>query len=254
MTQRVVVRINATSKAERPKQTSVERVYTFVRQGIMQFSLKPGESISDIAIAKRIGISRTPVREALRQLELEGLVLHTPHRGWMVRALQRDDVENIFEIKECLEAMLIRQATKKLTSQDKGVLTKAMANMEEATSRKDQEAWLAADDCLETTLYLAAGNPRARQIVSSLNAQWHWVWVGIIELGDRMEQSAREHKAILAKVFAGDADGVEALALSHLSSVKQTLLTVLTNFVLPLTDVLGKGFKSSPSETRSRGA
>jgi len=220
----------------------------------MQFSLKPGENISDIAIAKKIGISRTPVREALRQLELEGLVLHTPHRGWMVRALQREDVENIFEIKECLEAMLVRQAMKKLTAQDKTVLTKAMANMEAAARKKDQQAWLDADECLERTLYLAAGNPRAKQIVSSLNAQWHWFWVGIISLGDRMEQSAREHKAILAKVFAGDADGAEALSLSHLSSVKQSLLTVLTNFVLPLTEVLGKGFKSSRYEKRTREA
>jgi DNA-binding GntR family transcriptional regulator len=254
MTRRVVVRINRAKKVQNPKQTSVEKVYAFVKRSIMQFSLKPGENISDIAIAKKVGISRTPVREALRQLELEGLVLHTPHHGWMVRVLQREDIENIFEIKECLEAMLVRQATKRLTLRDRAVLTKAMANMEEATSKADQGAWLAADDCVETTLYAAAGNPRARQIVSSLNAQWHWMWVGIIALGDRMEQSAREHKAILAMVFAGDADGAEALALSHLSSVKHSLLTVLTNFVLPLTDVLGKGFKSSPSETRSREA
>ena len=254
MARRVAVRINRASGAPSPKQTTVEKAYAFVKRAIMEFSLKPGENISDIAIANRIGISRTPVREALRQLELEGLVLYTPHRGWMVRALQHEDVESIFEIKECLEAMLVRQATKKLTPQDKAVLTKAMANMEEATSNKDQQAWLAADDCVETTLYLAAGNPRARQIVSSLNAQWHWMWVGIIALGDRMEQSAREHKAILAKVLAGDGDGAEALALSHLSSVKKSLLTVLTNFVLPLTDVLGKGFKSAPNEKRSREA
>jgi DNA-binding GntR family transcriptional regulator len=254
VTRPVLARISRASKAQDPKPTSVDRVYAFVKHGIMEFSLKPGENISDIAIAKRIGISRTPVREALRQLELEGLVLHTPHRGWMVRALQREDVENIFEIKECLEAMLVRQATKKLTPHDKAVLAKAMAKMEAATNHKDRQAWLAADDCLETTLYLAAGNPRAKQIVSSLNAQWHWIWVGILALGDRMRQSAHEHKAILAKVFAGDAGGAEALALSHLSSVKQSLLTVLTNFVLPLTDVLGAGFKASPYERRSRQA
>lgn len=232
-------------KTPRPKQTSVERVYEFIKRGIMEFSLKPGENISDTDIATRIGTSRTPVREALRQLELEGLVLHTPHRGWMVHALHVQDVENIFEIKECLESMLVRQATKKLTPQDKAVVMKAMASMEEATSSKDQQAWLAADDCLETTLYAAAGNPRAKQIVSSLNVQWHWIWVGIIALGDRMERSAREHKAILDRVFAGDADGAAALALDHLSSVKRFLLTLLTNFVFPLTEALGEASMSS---------
>lgn len=234
-------------KGPPPRQTSVERVYEFIKQGIMEFSLKPGENISDISIATRIGISRTPVREALRQLELEGLVLHTPHRGWMVHTLHAEDIENIFETKACLESMLVRQATKKLTPQDKTVLMKAMASMEEATSQKDQQAWLAADDCLETTLYVAAGNPRAKQMVSSLNVQWRWIWVGIIALGDRMEQSAREHKVILDRVFAGDADGAAALALDHLCSVKRFLLTLLTNFVFPLTEVLGKGFR--PSQT-----
>lgn len=239
-------------KHMRSEQTSVERVYEFIKQAVMEFSLKPGENISDIAIAQKIGVSRTPVREALRQLELEGLVLHTPHRGWMVHTLQAQDAENIFEIKECLESMLVRQAAKKLTPQDKAVLMKAMASMEAATSQKDQQAWLAADDCLETTLYVTAGNPRAKQIVSSLNAQWHWIWVGIIALGDRMEKSACEHRAILDRVFAGDADGAVALTLDHLSSVKQLLLTVLAKFVLPLTDALGKGFKSSPGGKRSR--
>jgi DNA-binding GntR family transcriptional regulator len=234
-------------EAPRPKQTSVERVYDFIKQGLMEFSLKPGENISDITIAARIGISRTPVREALRQLELEGLVLHTPNRGWMVRALHAEDVEHIFEIKACLESMLVRQATKKVTPQDKAVLVQAMASMEEATCHKDQQAWLAADDCLETTLYVAAGNPRAKQIVSSLNVQWRWIWVGIIALEDRMEQSAREHKAILDRVLAGDADGAAALALDHLSSVKRLLLALLANFVFPLTEVLGEGFR--PSQT-----
>jgi len=244
--------IGKRTKALRPKQTSVERVYEFVKQCIMELSLRPGENISDTDIAAKIGISRTPVREALRQLELEGLVLHTPHRGWMVHALQVRDVENIFEIKECLESMLVRQATMKLTPQDKAVLMKAMASMEEATSRKDQKAWLAADDCLEKTLYTAAGNVRAKQIVSSLNAQWHWIWVGIIALGDRKEQSAREHRAILDRVFAGDADGAAALALDHLSSVKRLLLTLLTNFVLPLTEPFG-GASMSSQTRRGKG-
>jgi DNA-binding GntR family transcriptional regulator len=241
------------TKGPRPKQTAVERVYDFVKRSIMGLSLKPGEDISDTDIAARIGISRTPVREALRQLELEGLVLHTPHRGWMVNALQIRDVENLFEIKECLECMLVRQATKRLTPQDKSLLVKLMASLEEATQKKDQQAWLAADDCLEKTLYSAASNARAKQIVSSLNSQWHWIWVGIIALGDRMDQSAREHRAILDRVFAGDADGAAALALEHLLSVKRLLLSLLTNFVIPLTETAGRGNATPLQARRGKG-
>ena len=219
--------------------TSVERVYAFVRQGIKDFTLKPGQSIVDSDIAKQVGISRTPVREALRQLELEGLVVHTPRRGWTVRVLQLKDVENIFEIKECLEGMLVRQATRKLNPQDKVALKKIFRTMEEAANARDRHAWLAADARLEKAFYVAAGNPRAQQILSSVNAQWHWVWLGIIALGDRMEQSTREHGAILDRALVGDADGAVGLALEHLASIKRLLLTVLTHFVFPLTETVG---------------
>ncbi len=219
--------------------TSVERVYEFVRQAIKDFTIKPGESIVDSEIAKQIGISRTPVREALRQLELEGLVVHTPRRGWTVRVLQLQDVENIFEIKECLEGMLVRQATRKLNPQDRVDLKRTFRAMEEAANARDQHAWLAADARVEKAFYAAARNPRAQQILSSVNAQWHWVWRGIIALGDRMEQSTCEHGAILDRALVGDADGAAALTLEHLASIKRLLLTVLTNFVFPLTETVG---------------
>ena len=218
----------------RQKSTTVEAVYAFVKRCIMDFALRPGDSIGDTVIAKQMGISRTPVREALRQLELEGLVVHTPRRGWAVRALDLQDVENMFEIKECIETMLVRRATSKLTSQDKGVLKKVFRSMEEAAASEDAQAWLAADARLESTFYAAAGNPRAQQILSSLNTQWHWIWLGIISLADRMHQSTREHGMILERVYAGDADGAAALALDHLQSIKRLLLTVLTRFVFPV--------------------
>lgn len=236
------------------KPTFVETAYDYVRDRILQFSVTPGESIADADIAAKLGISRTPVREAMRRIEREGLVVHTPHRGWTVRTLQVSDIAEIFEVKESLESMLVRQATMNLTVEAKSVLLKAMSSMEEATGRRDREAWLAADQCLEDTLYGAANNARARQIVSSLNAQWRWIWLRLISLDDRMNQSAQEHRAVLDRVLAGDAEGAAVLMAEHLSSVKRYLLNLLTNFVLPLTERLagsGGASTSSLAETRS---
>ncbi len=225
-------------KRRRPKQPYVGKAYEHIKRSIIDSSLKPGENISDAEIAATLGISRTPVREAMRQLELEGLVLHAPHRGWTIRMQQAGDIEEIFEIKESLEAMIVRQAVTNLTAEAKAVLVKALANLEDATIRKDREAWLAADECLQETLYAAASNVRAKQIVASLNAQWHWIWLRLISLEDRMEQSAKEHRAILERVLAGDAEGAAGLMSGHIANVKRYLLSLLTNFVLPLTERL----------------
>ncbi len=222
----------------RPKQPYVGRAYEHIKRSIIDSSLKPGENISDAEIAAELGISRTPVREAMRQLELEGLVLHAPHRGWTIRIQQAGDIEEIFEIKESLEAMVVRQAVTNLTAEAKAVLVKTLASLEDATIRKDREAWLAADECLQETLYAAASNVRAKQIVASLNAQWHWIWLRLISLEDRMEQSAKEHRAILERVLAGDAEGAADLMARHIANVKRYLLNLLTNFVLPFSERL----------------
>jgi DNA-binding GntR family transcriptional regulator len=133
------------------------------------------------------------------------------------------------------------------------VLVKAMASLEDATIRKDRDAWLAADECLQDTLYAAASNVRAKQIVASLNAQWHWIWLRLISLEDRMNQSAKEHRAILDRVLAGDTEGAARLMSGHITNVKRYLLSLLTNFVLPFTERLaGSGTAPPSSLARTR--
>ncbi len=218
---------------ESPKQTHVERAFTYVRSLILEGSLKPGESIGDAQIAKKLGISRTPVREALRRLELEGLIGHVQHRGWTVRTLQVSDVSEIFEIKESLEAMLVRQATPNLTPDLKAKLSRSVSSMEEAARNADREAFLAADDAFHDTLYQAASNGRAKQIISSTNAQWRWIRVGLVGLLGGMSQAADEHRAVLEAALSGDAEAAAVAMGENISRVKRYLLSVLNNLAVP---------------------
>ncbi len=212
----------------------VEQVYNYLRRQIMDSSLHPGDNIGDVELAGSLGVSRTPVREALRQLEMEGLLVRTPRRGWTVRILNAQDLEEIFELKICLESLLTREATRHTTPETRIKLLEAMQAMEEATVARDQQCWLAADDRLQEVLYGAAPNGRARQILSSLNAQWRWIFLRLLSLEERMAQSAREHRAIVDRVLAGDGSGAAALVEDHLDSVKRYLLMLLTNFVWPM--------------------
>jgi DNA-binding GntR family transcriptional regulator len=215
------------------KQTRVEEAFTYIRSRILDFSLKSGVCIGDASTAAELGISRTPVREALRRLELEGLVRNVPHRGWTVRTLQLKDIEEIFELKESLESMLVRQATSRLTAEAKAMLIKAISTMEDAAKAEDREAFLAADDCFHDTLYEAATNERAKQILSSINAQWRWVRLGLNALRTPMNQAAQEHRAILDRVLASDAVGAAARTTESISRVKRFLLDLLNNLALP---------------------
>jgi len=214
----------------------VGRAYAQIKSWILDSSFNPGETISDAAVAAQLGISRTPAREALRQLELEGLVLHSPHRGWRVRIAQPEDIEEIFQIKAALEAMLVRQATARLTADVKAVLVEAMDAMDAAAGRGDVQGWREADRRLVRTLYAAAGNRRALEMVLSLNVQWHLIWLRLISLEDWMQHSVREHRKILEFALAGDADGAARSQEEHVTSIKRYLLNLLTNFVMPLTE------------------
>jgi DNA-binding GntR family transcriptional regulator len=215
------------------KKTNVEKAFRYIRCLILDSSLKPGANIKDTDIAQKLGISRTPVREALRRLELEGLILNVPYRGWTVRTLQVEDVAEIFEIKEALEAALVRQATPNLTADDKVRLAECVSRMEEAAETEDREAFLMADDSFHDALYQAASNRRAKQILSSINAQWRWVRVGLVGLLGGMSQAAAEHRAILDRVLTGDGEGAAVAMVQGVSRVKQYLLSVLNNLAVP---------------------
>ncbi len=221
------------AKSEKNRPSYVERAYDHVRNRIVDFSLKPGEGVTDAGIATELEISRTPVREAMRRLEREGLLRHTPHRGWRVRTLRVSDIEEIFELKECLETLLIRQATGYIPEEKRASLVDVVARMEAAADRKDRQAWLEADANFHDALYALARNERARQILSSINAQWRCMQSGLMAMEERMRHSAAEHRAILDRVLAGDAANAERLLCEQIARTKQYLVSLLNDLVLP---------------------
>lgn len=226
--------IRNTDSAPENEQSLQEKAYQFVRTGILDHTLKPGHDLQDTTIAAELGISRTPVREALRRLEKEGLVVHSPRRGWEIFTLGVDDVAQIFEIKEVLEGMMARRAAERLTPDVAQALSTALADMEEAARCGDRQAWFAADVRLHEVLQKASGNERAAEIIVTLNAQWHRLRVGLVAIQARTEQSTLEHRAIVERVLAGDGAGADRLMQQHLRTLGGYLIDLLTNIVLPL--------------------
>jgi len=213
--------------------TYQEQAYDFVKARIMNLDLKPGQYVTDSQIAEELDISRTPVRDALRLLEHEGFLISEARRGWKVYSLSLEDIHEIFDIKEALEGMIARQAA---GCQDEGLrsaLREAMDRMHHAAEADDPDAWQEADFQLHRIISAMAANERATRIIQNLNEQWHRVRIGFLAMQGRIERSNPEHEAIVENILAGDGQEAERLMHIHLNNVREELVRLLVNLVLP---------------------
>lgn len=216
--------------------TLQQRAYDLIKARIMNLELKPGQYITDSEVASEIGISRTPVREGLRRLEHEGLLINQARRGWKVYALSLEDIHDIFDVKEAVEGMLARRAAECSDEQAQSALAQAIEQMQHAVGTNDVEAWLKADVQLHDTIFAMSGNERAASIIQNINDQWHRVRIGFVALQERIQRSSPEHKAIVESILAGDGEEAERLMTVHLHNVREELVHLLVNLVLPFVE------------------
>ncbi len=216
--------------------TNQQRAYEYVRDQIFNLSFKPGEWITDTKIANQLHVSRTPVREAFYRLEQEGLLVNEARRGWKIYALSLANINEIFDLKEAIEGMIARKAALCHDEQLRSALRDALKNMEKFAELNDASEWLQADIHLHDVLFTMAGNDRAREIINNLNAQWHRVRIGFVALQGRTRRSADEHRAFVESILAGDAEKAEMEIQMHLNQVRDELVHLLVNVVLPYVD------------------
>ena len=207
--------------------TYQQQAYDYVKDQITGLKLKPGQTLTDSQVAAALNISRTPVREALRRLEQEGLLVNDSRRGWKIYSLSLDDLRQIFEIKQLLEGLIVEQAA---ACQDPGLRRALQTNlhqMQSAASAGDYEAWRQADAALHRTLQQMSNNRRACAALQSLDDQWFRLRAGYIALEGRMQRSAGEHAAIVASILEGNASGASEKMRAHVRTVYHDLVDTL---------------------------
>jgi DNA-binding GntR family transcriptional regulator len=216
--------------------TYQQQAYDYVKAQIMNLDLKPGQYVTDSQVAGELNISRTPVREALRRLEQEELLINQARRGWKVYTLSLEDVHEIFDIKEALEGMAARRAAGCQDEELRSALRAAMDRMRQAAVADDPDAWREADARLHDVIFAMGGNERASTIIGSLNDQWHRVRIGFVAVEGRIERSNPEHEVIVDRILAGDGEEAERHMRLHLNNVRQELVHLLVNLVLPFVE------------------
>lgn len=213
--------------------TYQQQAYTHVKDLILRLKIKPGAYVTDTHIAKELKISRTPVREAFRRLEREGLLVYEARRGWKVYALSMHDIHEIFNIKVALEGMVARQAAACQDETLRAHLRDAITRMRRAADNNNIEEWFAIDPELHGLIFEMAGNQRACRIIENLNDQYHRVRVGFAARTGRMARSIVEHEAIVAAILAQDGELAESLMRDHQNELRNELVHLLEAIVLP---------------------
>ena len=208
--------------------TYQQQAYDYVKDKITGLKLKPGQTLTDSQVAAELEISRTPVREALRRLEQEGLLVNDSRRGWKIYSLSLDDIRQIFEIKQLLEGLIVEQAAACQDLDLRAELQEALADMHAAAAASDYEAWRQADAALHRTLQQMSRNRRACVAVQSLDDQWFRLRAGYIALEGRMQRSAREHTEIVASLLAGDGASAAEKMRAHIETVYYDLIDTLS--------------------------
>jgi DNA-binding GntR family transcriptional regulator len=207
---------DAAAQFRRPP-TAQEAVLAELRRAIVSGRLRPGEQVRQDALAERFGVSRVPLREALKILEGEGAVTYVPHRGYFVAELSLADLEEVYRIRELLEEEAVRAAVPLLTRADLDDLAALVDACERAGERGDVEAMTDANRRLHFALYEASGRPRLVRLVRIL-----WDATDVYRAlyyaePDNRARVESEHRAVLAALRRRDADGAVRLLAEHRS-------------------------------------
>lgn len=204
-----------------------EQVAERLRARIYAHELAPGVWIDEQSLADEFGISRTPLREALKVLAAEGLVLLKPRRGCYVAALAERDLDEIFPVLALLEGRVAEEATRRLASADFSRLEEIHAELERHAAAHDIDRFFAANQKFHSALQELAGNRWLSQLIDDTRKFLKLTRRDSLRLDGRLKQSLAEHRAILAAMKKQDAAAAALQMHNHILSGRAALAKLL---------------------------
>lgn len=204
-----------------------EVVCESLRDAIRRGVLKPGERLMEIQLAEELGVSRTPVREAIRKLELEGYVVMMPRRGTYVANMSIRDISEIFEIRTALESLSNGLAAERITPEELEHLQRLLVMISSYIETKDMDKIVETDIEFHDLLYHAARNSRLVGIISNLRDQLTRFRTLSMSYPGRLEATLDEHRTIVEAIAQGDGRAAKKAAEKHMENSEKTLLKAM---------------------------
>ena len=197
--------------------SAAEHCYRTLSRKIVGLELKPNEPIGEQAMAELLGVSRTPVREALKQLELEDLVSSHPNRGVVVKGLTTEDLQDVSTIRHLLEGQAAYWAAQRVTDEQLKELREVVELMEFYTAKNDVAHLVALDTRFHELIYEASGSRTIRHILASLHHNIRKARQSSLTLPDRAPNSLAEHLSIFQAIERKDALAAKEQMEAHVA-------------------------------------
>lgn len=191
-------------------------VFNTLRQAILTGEFAPGERLMEIALAERLGVSRTPVREAIRKLELEGLVVMIPRKGAEVARITERDLRDVLEVRCALEELSAVMACERITAEGKESLKDALAQFKKAIVNKDIAEIVEMDVQFHDIIFASTANPRLIQIVNNLREQIYRYRVEYVKDFGYHDVLVKEHEEIVDAIVNNDSAKAQKTMKSHI--------------------------------------
>lgn len=205
-----------------------ELVCNSIRTAIADGTLRPGERLMEIQLAEELGISRTPVREAIRKLELEGIVVMIPRRGTYVSDISIKDVTEIYEIRLSLDMLAASLAAERINDDELEEMNRQLIMTANYAAQRDVEHLVECDSVFHDVLYRAARNERLVTIINNLRDQLTNLRGRSMAQPGRLTDTLQEHRNLLDAIANRDPEQAALAARVHIENAERTLLESLT--------------------------
>jgi len=201
-------------------------VFITIRQAILRGDLEPGEKLMEVALANQLGVSRTPVREAMRKLELEGLLVMQPGKSAQVASITEKDMKDVLELRCSLDAFSVKLAMERMKSDVIFKLKQANKEFEKAVESKEVLRIVEADVKYHDIIYNATENNRLVQMISNLREQMYRYRLEYIKDTSNHQMLIKEHDEIIRLMASGDVVAAQKMMMQHIQNQEQYIYKI----------------------------
>ena len=202
-------------------------VFNTLRQAILRGELKPGERLMEIQLANKLGVSRTPIREALRKLELEGLVNMVPRKGAEVADITEKSLRDVLEVRKALEELSVQLACEKITEDEIEELKRAAERFKDTLDDQDVTKIAEADVAFHDIIYTATDNQKLILLLNNLREQMYRYRVEYLKKEEAYPQLIAEHEELIDNISKRNKEEATRIMCEHIDNQVATVINVI---------------------------
>ncbi len=202
-------------------------VFNTLRKAILRGELKPGERLMEIQLANKLGVSRTPIREAIRKLELEGLVLMIPRKGAEVAQITEKNMQDVLEVRKALEELSVQLACERITPEQVEEMKMAAEDFRKVLKSGDVTKIAEADVKFHDIIFAATNNQRLITLLNNLREQMYRFRVEYLKQKECYPQLLEEHDKLIALISGGEVEEACELMGRHIDNQASTVSDVI---------------------------